>query len=463
MRILKSLAITLLAAVIGIPGVFAFWLYSRNPLSSQNDLIDSDMSEFVYKEFRGVYIKSVEVVSAQNATGSENAFEKPTTHKTTADASRSGGSVTYKITFHNNSDVTYWYIGANYDTDYGQNSLINKNNGITLKTADKQGDSSSTFDNNDWIPPQTERDVFVTYTYGSNAQNACQTKIDFHFDIRMDAVHDEFLEVLNNSPPGTGYYSLVELLNKLYHEDGTMHICSASHPEMIESLFGDTMVDMDGVEKEAHVLIRRENLDNDTSSGDDYSNGGPKGCEYTLYITVEDLTPGSTVTVYAISYSIGASGMGDDWYQVGELYEGTAPVNSEGSIDYTKLKAKHKTYEIADGIEYIVGAPNGDQYDIMNTMEQLISAVDQDIFNQIDNTNIFKKVYDVIKKYPNSTDPAIVGLMQAFEDASKFYRNLNNGQEFKVVRDKYTRAEIIYALKNIQQALDYYYQAVQTK
>lgn len=97
----------------------------------------------------------------------------------------------------------------------------------------------------------------------------------------------------------------------------------------------------------------------------------------------------------------------------------------------------------------------------MKTMEQLISAVDQDIFNDIDNTKIFKKVYDILRKHPNSTDPAVLGLRQAFEDAAIFYRNLNNGQEFKVVRDKYTRAEIIYALKNIQKALDYYYQTVE--
>ena len=458
MRMLKSLAIFMLAIVVGVPSVLAFWVYSLISPTSPCDLIESGLNEFVYKEFKGVYIKSTELVSAQNASNSKNSFEKPTTHVTTSDASRANGTVTYKITFHNNSEVTYWYAGRSYSSDFAQNSLIGKTNGISVRTADKQGDSSSTFDENDWIPPQTERDVFVTYTYGSNAQDSCQTKVEFRFDIKMDAVHDEFLEVLNNSPPGQGYYSLVELFNQLYHEDGTTHICSASHPEVIEGLFGDTMVNMDGVEKEAHVLIRRENLDNDTSSGDDYSNSGPKGCEYTLYITVDPLTPGSTVNVYAISYSIGASGMGDDWYQVGELYEGTAPVNSEGSIDYTKWKAKHKTYELADGIEYVVGAPNGDQYDIMNTMEQLISAVDQDIFNQIDNTNIFKKVYDIIKKYPDTEDPEIVGLSRAFEDASKFYRNLNNGQEFKVVRDKYTRAEIIYALQNIQQALDYYYQ-----
>ena len=85
------------------------------------------------------------------------------------------------------------------------------------------------------------------------------------------------------------------------------------------------------------------------------------------------------------------------------------------------------------------------------------------IVYNIDNKNIFKKVYDIIKKYPqDSTDPAVVGLRTAFEDASIFYRNLNNGLEFKVVRDKYTRAEIIFALKNIQKALDYYYQTGHT-
>ena len=157
-------------------------------------------------------------------------------------------------------------------------------------------------------------------------------------------------------------------------------------------------------------------------------------------------------------YEAGADGMGDDWYQVGELYEGTAPILSDGTIDYKNWIATHKNYEIADGIAYLVGAPNGDQYDIMKTMEQLISAEDQDIFNQIDNVNIFKKTYDIIMKHQGSDDPAIVGLRTAFYDAEKFYVNHNNGQEFKVVRNKYTRAEIIYALRNIQDALDYYYQ-----
>ena len=412
------------------------------------------------KPYRGVYITEVSIESTSNASSLQNTFQLPTNHITTVDATGSGGSITYKITVFNNTDVTYWYIGTRLTTDYNQNSLVgSSNNGIKVVTKDHFRDTSQTFNSEDWIPAQTSRDFYVTYTYGMNAQNACATMINFHFDIKMDAVHDEFLAVLNNDKSTDSYEQLKAVFEQVYASTGAVSISTESHPQVFASLFDDLMVNIDGVEKKASVVIRRENLDDDKTTGDNYNGGQKNGCEYTLYITVEPLTPGSKPTVYAISYSEGANKMGDDWYQVGELYEGTAPVKADGSIDYANWTATHKTYEIADGITYLVGAPNGDQYDIMKTMEQLISAEDQDIFNTIDNVNLFKKVYDILKKHQNSTDPAVVGLYHAFYDAEKFYVSYNNGAEFKVVRNTYTRAEIIYAIKNIQTALDYYYQA----
>lgn len=406
--------------------------------------------------FKGVYIKSVEIISFANTVTSHNEYILPTNHESTTDAGRRDGFVTYKITVHNNTDVTYWYIGSKYDTSYEENRYIGASNGISIKTMDRLGESYSTFNTDDWIPPQTERVFYVTYTYGSNAQNECTTLINFHFDIRLDAVHDEFLAVLNSVADTTSYSYLVSVFENEYAANGSKEITTESHPEVFANLFPDLLVNLNGSEQQASVVIRRENMDKDPSSGDNGT--GNTGCEYTLYITVEPLTPGTRPTVYAIAYSRGAAEMGDDWYQVGELYEGTAPILSDGSIDYKNWSATYKNYEIADGIYYIVGAANGDQYDIMKTMEQLISAEDQDIFNQIDNTNIFKKTYDIIMKHQGSTDPAVEGLRAAFYDADKFYNNLNNGQEFKVVRNTYTRAEIIYALKNIQAALDYYSQ-----
>ena len=425
---------------------------------ADNLLVDGS-AEVEGKPFRGVYIKNVTLVSATNITSNKDEYILPTNHDTVVNVNRTGGSVTYKITVHNNTDVTYWYIGPRVSNDYGQNALIGQSNGITVVTKDHQNDNYGSFNSDDWIPAQTERDFFVTYTYGSNAPTVSSTLINFFFDIRMDAVHDEFLAVLNNTKTPDSYEQLIAVFNQQYSQNGDVSISTETHPQVFDALFDDLMVNIDGVERQASVTIRRENLDNDTSSGDNYSNNGPRGNEFTLYITVEPLTPGGTVTVYAIAYSKGAADMGSNWYQVGELYEGTAKVDANGEVDYSTWKATYKNYEMADGINYLVGAPNGDQYDIMNTMEQLISAEDQDIFNQIDNTNIFKKVYDIIQKHRGSNDPAVEGLRAAFYEAEKFYVNHNNGQEFKVVRNKYTRAEIIYAIKNIQMALDYYYQA----
>jgi len=414
--------------------------------------------EVEVKPFKGVYIKEVALMSATNVTSTENEFILPTNHSITVNVGRTNGTATYKITVHNNTDVTYWYIGPRCTNDYGQNSLVAQNNGISIVTMDHMSDNYQSFNSEDWIPPQTEREFYVTYTYGSSAPAECSTLINFHFDIHMDAVQDGFLELLNDTSPGGSYEQLSEALDEVYAQSGEVSVSTTSHPELFERLLGELMVNIDGVEREANIVIRRENLDNDTTTGDSYAGNGPSGCEYTLYITVEPLTPGSSPTVYAIAYSEGAAAMGDLWYQVGELYEGTANIDANGNIDYSSWVASYKTYEIADGISYVVGAPNGDQYDIMKSMEQLISAEDQDIFNQIDNTNIFKKVYDIIQKHPNSTDPAVLGLRDALYSASKFYIIHNNGQEFKVVRNKYTRAEIIYALQNIQMALDYYNQ-----
>ena len=437
--------------------VICFTLFGYAALTDSFDMFGT--AEAKGKPFKGVYISAVSVDSSSGVTSLDLNYVHPTNLSTTVDPSRSGGQITYKVTVHNNDDLTYWYIGQRFVTDYGNNSLIGASGGVTVTTKDHQSDSQPTFDSNDWIPPQTERVFYVTYTFGANAQAECELMINFYFDLKMDAVHDEFVSILNNVFSPTSYDDFKAVFEAEYAKNGSTTITTETHPEVFAKFFPDLNVNIDGTEKTASVVVRRENLDGDTTSGDDYSNAPLSGCEYTLYITVEPLTPGTKPTVYAIAYSQGASGMGDDWYQVGELYEGTAPVLADGSIDYKNWVATAKTYEIADGIDYKVAAPNGDQYDIMKTIEQLISAEDQDVFNQIDNTNIFKKTYDIIQKHKTSADPAITGLRQAFAEASMFYNNFNNGQEFKVVRGKYTRAEIIHALKKIQAALDYYYQA----
>ena len=114
------------------------------------------------KEFKGVYISAVSVYSTSNASGVSTSYTRPTNHTSSLTPTRTGSTVTYKITFHNNTDVTYWYIGENFVSDYQDNSYIDRSGGITILTKDHQSDTSETFNQNDWIPANTYRDVYVT-------------------------------------------------------------------------------------------------------------------------------------------------------------------------------------------------------------------------------------------------------------------------------------------------------------
>ena len=81
--------------------------------------------------FFGVYIKNIEEV--EDNKNINVSYTLPTNVTTTANVTNS--SVTYKVTVHNNTDVTYWYIGQYFDNKELNNNLIE--NGITVVTKDK--------------------------------------------------------------------------------------------------------------------------------------------------------------------------------------------------------------------------------------------------------------------------------------------------------------------------------------
>lgn len=419
------------------------------------------------KPYRGVIIKNIEVVEEKNASVVSGSYILPTNVSSVVNTSTTNCSVTYKVTIYNNTDVTYWYFDQHYVSTFESNNLLNTKNGINVITKDKIDDTISTFNSSDWIPPQTERVFYVTYNFGSNAHGYTTTLINYHFDIKMDSVHDGFLEVLNDKVSENGYNYVAEVFNKRYAENGTTFIGNIGEDkEIFNKLFGGELtLIVNGETKPVTLIIARENVDG-TKNGDSYSPTGPTGCEYTLYVTVDDLSaPAGKTTVYAISYSQNSDG---EWYQLAQLYQGEANKQDyglidgvyEGAFDIYSWEATPNSYEIADGIIYKIGQEQGDQYDKLKTIDDLMSTFDQDIFNDIDNTRILKKAYDIIMANRNSNDPSVLQLKIAFEKAAPYYNNLNNGQEFKIKRT-FTRAELIPYILDIQEALEYYYQANQ--
>lgn len=421
------------------------------------------------KPFEGVYISATSLHSINGASSVSFAHYKPTNFSVTASPARSGGSLTYKITVHNNTDVTYWYIQQKFITDFESNALIGQQNGITVVTKDHPDDTSSTFNSEDWIPPQTYRDFYVTYTFGSNAQAYPVTLINFEFGIKMDAVHDKFLAVLNDTSKNGGYEYLAKVFDEKYAESGETVIANiGEEKEIFNKLFGSELtVNVDGVETPVTVMVQRENVDNRTT-GDSYTgaSGAPTGCEYTVYITIDALnSPTGEAIVYAVSYSTGGVASTGSWYQLGQLYEGSADImdydtatpGMQGAFDIDSWIATPNRYEVADGITYLVGQEQGDQYDKLKTLKEIMSTNDQDIFNDIDNRRILKTVYDIVNNPSNSSKQGLLGLRDAFYAAAPFYNVMNNGQEIKVKRNC-TRAEIVPYILNIQTALDYYNQ-----
>ncbi len=420
------------------------------------------------KPFEGVYISNVELHSANGVENVSFSFYKPTNLSITTRATRTNGSITYKVTVHNNTAVTYWYINPEFIEDFESNPLINATGGITITTKDHPSDTSSTFNSDDWIPANTYRDFYVTYTFGGSAQSYQSTFINFLFGKKMDSVHDEFVTVLNDTSPNGGYDRLCEYFDEKYSETGQTIIANVGEEkEIFDALFGSELtITIEGEPVPVTVMIRRENVD-DRDTGDDYSgtSGAPTGCEYTLYITIDPLdSPTGEAIVYAVSYSNGGvGGSGNAWYQLGQLYEGTADridydtttPDIEGAVNIYSWEATPNRYEVANGITYLIGQEQGDQYDKLKTLEDIMSTNDQDIFNDIDNSRILKTVYDIVHNSANTGKAGYLALREAFYSAAPFYNIFNNGQEIKVKREC-TRAEILPYLEAIQECLDYY-------
>lgn len=457
-RIVKTLCgLTAFCMLLTVSGVYAAWRYFNPPKAVEQDF-PLGVGDFTYEAGQILHIRNAEEYASNNLTSELNyEYSLPTSLKVWGEVARSNSSVTYKVTVFNNTDLTYWYIGQKIPS-YGTNALLSSND-ITVLTKDHALDDINTFNSYDWIPARTERDFYVTYTFATNASvGDIELFIDFYFAIRLDGVQDEFLAILNDKETANGYNYLSGVFNQGYSQNGSNVIDSVTHADVFENLFGGNLtIDVDGVETPVTVSIQRKNVDG-TSDGDDYPGANaPKGCEYTVYVTTDTLTAGGKPTVYAITYSCGEDGV---WYQIGELYEGVTNVTNTAlgavmSVD--SWIAKPNTYKVYEGIEYKVGQQYGTNYDLLKTIEEIMSTDDSEIFNKVDNSGLFKRVYDILNlpENKNSDLPEVVNLRRAFESAAPYYDIRNGGQEIKVNRNC-KRGEILPYLTKICDALEYY-------
>jgi hypothetical protein len=414
----------------------------------------------------GVYITNVEVERVSGGvTHSSCKYISPTNVNSVVNVT-GNGSITYKITVENSTSVTTWYQGTKIVSDLAgtHNNLYNANGGLTIYTKDKLSDGNGSFNTDDWIPPKTTREFYAVYSFGSSVRGqGISTLINFSFGLKIESYGDDILAILNNKEK---YDILVEAFNETYAKNGSTVLSNVGTDKaLFESLFG-VELKLDG--KDVTIAIERKNVDG-KSTGDSYASGGPTGCEYTIYVTTGD------GTVHAVSYMLDSSI--NAWRQIGELYEGTAGMtaykdsdgNSAGqTVNVDGWVANKNTYRVFSYggrvVEYMVANQYGNHTQQWDQIGELMSEEDVNLYNSLDDHPIFKDTYKILQRNPDSSDREIELLREAYNNAiPKYVDEKNGGQEFKVNRNLYSRAEILAAMEALGKAMEYYDQVNGTK
>ena len=432
-------------------------------------------------EPQGIYISKVEIYQVSGLTVNSTDIILPTNLSSSFNVTSQNARVTYAITVNNKTDMTYWYLGQVIAPEADPNGYIGASNGIIITTRDGASSNSSAFDSADWVPPHTERTFYATYTFGSRAQGNVSTLINFSFGLHMASFSDAFLKVLNDQVSEYGYEYLADAFEDNYRENGSRVIANiAGDEEIFNNLFGASLtVNMNGDDLPVKIVVERRNVDGKENKGDTYeANSSLKGCEYTVYITVDDLENNDQATVYAVSYTRGADGV---WYMIGELYEGKCNVEqyenstnaNDLAFDVSSWTAVAKEYTVIGNLKYKVGYPNGETDDMVTKIDDVMSIFHQTFYNNINNhansflTKVCQTIYSFSNnngqqiEYENSANvakPGYAELKRAF-DKLKPYAILDNGATNVRLSDKareLSRAEIIRLLEDINAAYEYY-------
>jgi hypothetical protein len=383
-------------------------------------------------------------------------------------------SVTYTITVLNNTKLTYSYRDIYYQTNlqgYAANNSISERTGDRNIVVDCALKRAAAEDKK--VAPGDTLEFNVTYNFGQKMDTAgdLKTLINFQFGINVeseeaarDAVHEKFLNILNSS---VTYNELVTKLDDKYdgYNEWTSNyignVSSAVDADSmtVETLFaGQLNMVINGQTKKARVLIKHENLDNNTKTGDDYvakhSNGGVfrgYGCEMTLYLTTEELNNANGwATVYVTVFTCDRDENGNivgSWYKIGETYEGEANVvgyNGEnggtGSFVTDNWRSYATTYSPTEQYSYYVASGTG--------IKALTTQVDQNAINE------FQRLLTESKEIIDDVRYAGIGIEMvedAYIKAAKYYTLDANGNP--VANQGITRAQLLPMIKDLNHAI----------
>ncbi|MBO7310552.1 MAG: hypothetical protein J6U86_04085 [Clostridia bacterium] len=425
----------------------------------------------------GLFITKIREISSGSLDVKSVSFVE---HSTTVSSSlsRSGtsaGTVEYEITVLNNTTHEYAYRGLYYMTSHENNSYIstsNANNKLGIVVS---------FPNGSLVGPQDTLTFRVKYTVGrSIGRNmTLNTLVNFQFGINVDSVdkaydivHHKFLDILNTA---STYQQLVDVLDDKFDGDQTWtsnyvgNVGNAVDNDMmtVETLFaGQLTMMVNGKAQKAWVIIKHEDLDGNELTGDDYTvrynqygDVTHKGCEMTLYMTVDPLNQANGwapvyVTVFTCDRDINGNTI-SKWYQVGSTYQGQANIvgyrgeyGGTGSFVTDNWKSYASAYQVTESYSYSIGA------DV--SIKTLMQTVDQSTITEFQRLLVSAEAMIANQKYAGT---GITVVEDAYAKAAAFYTLDANG---KAIADQDTRRvwlipimqELDHVLTVAQEAID---------
>lgn len=428
----------------------------------------------------GIYLISSSLQGVSNAASSAAAHTPYTTafdSTVNIQSASSGwwqttyGTVTYKFTVLNNTAYRFAYSGLDYISSlagYNGNAYIG--NGLAITVTDEYGGSFT----GDVIAPDQQVVFYATYTVNRSdlANTDLKTLVNFKFGVNVDSVGDaaidtalsRFGEILNDTSEGGAYETLVDKIDDKYDGTGWKatyigNVVGAHNAdtETINELFqGRLSLTIDGIATNVTVLIKRENLDNNLQTGDDYTatygsqSTSGYGCEMTLYMTTDPLESGSPV-IYAAVFTCDRNDDGTlgPWYMLGDKYAGSASIVGYegsyigGSFDTGTWRSTSQTTYVAS-TDYSYTVPAG------QAINTIILASDANAVSTLQ--TLVTKANDVLRGvYGEYAGTAIIALQEALDNAARCCATGSDGSV--TVNASTTRAYAVPLIKELDHAL----------
>jgi hypothetical protein len=328
----------LLLVCASIAGVFASWEYTDGPPEAVKLGANCTMNEFRYGT---LYITNVSVVGGSYSSATPYQVGDLNMQANIELNRQTASSVVMEVTFYNNTHSSFYYNKT--ETVSWNNDRID----YTVTGIEKQ----------DEIAGYSYKTIQLTFAYAGKNVSASSLLFELHFNfvvdkdsigdiVAMTAV-DRFKDVLNNKVSENAYQTLEDAMDNRSGWNkasavtyiGNVAGSSSADSNVLKSLFGNEFMSMDldgdGVAEPITMMIKRENLDGDTTTGDSYTyttwreEVTVEGVEMTLYITsanLSNVTSGKSVVVYAATYTKLPGS--DTWTELVPLTKGAADANN---------------------------------------------------------------------------------------------------------------------------------------